>query len=67
MKLKELRRRPIVELEQLLKESREKLRQFRFDLTAGKLKNVKIIANTRKEIARILTLIKETALKNEIK
>lgn len=67
MKLKELRQRPIVELEQLLKENREKLRQFRFDLTAGKLKNVKIIANTRKEIARILTLIKETALKNEIK
>ncbi|PIS38656.1 MAG: 50S ribosomal protein L29 [Candidatus Nealsonbacteria bacterium CG08_land_8_20_14_0_20_43_11] len=67
MKLKELRQRPIVELEQLLKENREKLRQSRFDLTAGKLKNVKIIANTRKEIARILTLIKETALKNEIK
>ena len=41
--------------EKTLKEKREKIRQLRFDLNAGKLKNYKEIGKIRKEIARILT------------
>ncbi len=38
-----------------LEEKREKLRELRFDLSAGKIKNVREIRKIRKEIARILT------------
>lgn len=44
----------------LLKENREKMRVFRFDMKAGKVKNVKTISKLRKEIARILTILNST-------
>lgn len=59
MKIKELRQKPEKELQHLLQENREKLRQFRFDLASKKLKNIRQIRETRKDIARILTLTKE--------
>ena len=37
----------------------EKLRQLRFDLSAGKVKNVREIRKFKKEIAQILTLSKK--------
>jgi large subunit ribosomal protein L29 len=46
------------ELQKTLEDDREKLRQLRFDLSAGKVKNVREIRNVKKEIARILTLLK---------
>lgn len=58
MKLIELRKKSKEELQKILKDNREKLRQLRFDLSAGKVKNVKEIRNLKKEIARILTLLK---------
>jgi large subunit ribosomal protein L29 len=58
MKIAELRQRNKADLEKLMADDKEKLRQLRFDLAAGKVKNVKDIQKTRKEIARIMTLIK---------
>lgn len=58
MEIKELRQIPKEELQGRLKDDREKLRQLRFDLAAGKVKNVKEIHQTKKEIARIITLLK---------
>lgn len=58
MKISELRQKTKVELEGLLNDDREKLRQLYFDLSAGKVKNVSEIRKTKKEIAQILTLIK---------
>lgn len=58
MKIAELRQKTKQDLESLLKESREKLRQLYFDLSAGKVKNVREIRKIKKEIAQILTLIK---------
>jgi len=58
MKLAELRLKPKKELEKISEEDREKLRQLRFDLSAGKVKNVREIRRIKKEIARILTLMK---------
>ena len=55
----DLRQKSKKELEIFLKEEREKLRQLRFDLAAGKVKNVKGVRKIRKEIARILTLLKD--------
>lgn len=58
MKITELRQKTKLELQKLLQDSREKLRQLRFDLASGKIKNVRQIRELKKEIARILTLLK---------
>jgi len=59
MKIQELRQKNKSELQKLLQDNRERLRQLRFDLAAGKVKNVREIRKIKKEIARILTLLKQ--------
>lgn len=59
MKAKEIRKKTKEELEKLLAEKRKKLTQLRFDLAAGKVKNVREIRETKKDIARILTILRE--------
>ena len=59
MKIDELRRKNKGELQKVLEEDREKLRQLHFDLSAGKVKNVREVRKTKKEISRVLTLLKE--------
>mgnify|MGYP001106954231 CR=1 FL=1 len=59
MKIRELRQKSFADLQKILTNSREKLRQFRFDLASGKLKNVREIRELKKDIAQILTIIKE--------
>ena len=59
MKIGELRQKSEAELKQLLLDNKEKLRQLRFDLSSGKVKNVREIRELRKDIARILTLLKK--------
>ena len=61
MKLKELRQKPKTEMEKILRNNREKLRELRFNLAAGKIKNVREIRKVKKEIARILTILKNHA------
>jgi len=57
MKLAELRRKSKDELKKILQDNREKARQLRFDLSAGKVKNVREIRHIKKEIAQALTLL----------
>ena len=59
MKLKELKDKPLAELEKLLREQRESLRATRFSVAASQESNVRKIRNARKTIARILTLLKQ--------
>jgi len=47
------------ELLKSVSDKKESLRSLRFDLAAGKIKNVKEIKNTKKEIARIFTILKK--------
>lgn len=63
MKPQELREKPKSELEKLLQEKRERLRSLRFDLAAGKVKNVREIREIKKDIARILTILNELRIK----
>ncbi len=56
---KELRLKPEEELNQLLSESQKKLRELRFNLASGKVKNVRTIRVLKKNIARILTILNE--------
>jgi large subunit ribosomal protein L29 len=60
MKTAELRKRDGKELVKMVQELTKKLSDLRFKFSSGKLKNVKEIKNSKKEIARILTIIKET-------
>ena len=59
MKMRELLNRSDQDLQRDLQEMREKLRSFRFDLEAGKVKDVRGIRQLKKDIARILTLINQ--------
>ena len=59
MKSSELRQKSKSELQKLLQDNREKLRQLRFDLSSGKVKNVREIRMIKKDIARILTMLNE--------
>jgi len=65
MKTEELRRKSKEELKQIESEEREKLRSLRFDLAAGKKKNVKAIRNFKRDIARIKTIIREKETDNQ--
>ncbi|MBI2013780.1 MAG: 50S ribosomal protein L29 [Candidatus Colwellbacteria bacterium] len=56
--IQKLKDKNIAELQKTLKEAREELRALKFDLVAGKVKNIKLIQETKKKIARILTFIK---------
>ena len=57
MEIKELKNKNINELQKLLAEQREHLRQSRFKDAAKQLKNVREIRVIKKDIAQILTLI----------
>lgn len=59
MESKELRKKTNIELTNLLTEKRSSLSRFRFDIAGSKIKNVKEGKNLKREIAQILTLIKE--------
>ena len=56
--LQELRNKAAAELEKDLALNRERLRALKFDLAAGKVKNIKEIQTVKKTIAQILTILK---------
>lgn len=58
MKIDELQNKNSQELQQLLGELRAKLLKFNFDLVDNKLKDVSQIKKTKKDIARIMTTLK---------
>ncbi len=65
MKIKELRKKRKSELKNMLQSIQEKLRALRFNLASGKVKNIREIRMTKKDIARILTIMAELTSKKE--
>ncbi len=63
MDLQELRKKSIEELRPMIQDEQKRLGQLRFDLFAGKVKNVKEIRQTRRRIARLFTLMREISKK----
>ena len=57
METSELLKRSKPELTTALANERESLRKLKFDLIAGKVKNIRAIRESRKLIARILTVL----------
>ncbi len=64
MKISELREKTNVELDRMLAELRDKVRDMRFKVAARQLTDVRDIREARKGIARILTIRKSKADKN---
>jgi len=60
MEFKELKKKTGKELNQILSESREKLRDLRFKDANKQLKNIREIRLIRKTIAQVLTLMNLT-------
>ncbi len=53
----ELKTKSVAELQATLVELRDKLWDLKSDLKRGKVKNVRDVRNSKKNIARVLTLI----------
>lgn len=53
--------KPIAELMKELAEQKQKLVDLKFDLSAGKVKNIKEIRKIKKNIAKILTAVNVSA------
>jgi large subunit ribosomal protein L29 len=62
MKFKDLQNKTKEDLQKLLQEERNKLRDLRFKDSNKQLKNVKEIKDTRINIAQILTKLKQITL-----
>ncbi len=58
-RIKELREKNMEKLKRLLAEKRESARKLRFDIASKQVKNNREFRSTRKDIAKILTLIRE--------
>lgn len=58
--LKEYKNKSVSELEKNLFDLREQLVKFKFDLAAGKVKNIREIKTVKKSVAQILTIINES-------
>ncbi len=57
--IQELKNKSVAELYRVVTEGTERLRALRFDLAAGKVKNVAELHQTRKRIARVKTFLHE--------
>ena len=63
MKAKELKAMSNTELEAKVSELKAELFNLRFQLATGQLQNTTVIANTKRDIARCMTILREN--KNE--
>lgn len=61
--IQDLRKKDSKELTKNIQELKKRLSDIRFKFSANQVKNVKEISNTKKEIARMLTIIKESTKK----
>ena len=61
MKIKELQVKNEIELKRLLVDTQEKLRVMRFKVAQRQLKKVHEIKNVKRDVARILSVLKEKA------
>ena len=63
---KELKNKEVKDLTKMLNERKNSLRKIVLEIKTGSEKNIKKGSNIRKEIAKILTLIKEKSIIEQI-
>lgn len=59
MTIKELREKSVVDVQKLVTDSREELRELRFAIKEGKEKNVRKLRVLTKTIAKAMTVLSE--------
>ncbi len=59
MKPQEIRKKSEEDLQRLLGELKEQVRNFRFKIASKEVKNHQLLRIAKKDIARILTILKE--------
>ncbi len=59
MEFKDLEKKEEKDLREILTQHREKLRELRFKVSHGQLKNIREIRKNKKKIAQILTLLNQ--------
>ncbi|MBL7022164.1 50S ribosomal protein L29 [Patescibacteria group bacterium] len=64
MAIKDFRKNEIKDLHKMLATKREQVRDMRFSVSNKQLKNIRDIRKARKEIAQVLTVLKEKLTKN---
>ena len=64
MKAKELRAMNKTELENKVGELKAELFNLRFQLATGQLQNTTVIASTKRDIARCMTILREQELRD---
>ena len=64
MKAKELKAMNKTELESKVAELKAELFNLRFQLATGQLQNTTVIANTKRDIARCMTILRQNELKD---
>jgi len=55
----EYKNKPLAEIHSDLRNLRERLTKLKFDLAAGKVKNIREIRQIKKNIARMLTVVNQ--------
>jgi len=65
MKIDEIKNLSQDELEEKVEKLKKELMHFRFQAKTGKLEKQTVIKNTRRDIARILTVMSEKKIKGE--
>ena len=64
VKAKELKAMSNTELEAKVSELKAELFNLRFQLATGQLQNTTVIANTKRDIARCMTILRQNELKD---
>lgn len=59
MKIKEIREKSEKELQNMIRAEKEKLKKLRFSLSSKQLKNYNSIEDTKRNIAKAMTVLKE--------
>lgn len=59
MKIQEIRKKTEEDLQKLLAELKENVRDLRFKIASKEIKNHQLMRRAKKDIARILTVLKE--------
>jgi len=67
MQTKEIRQQSDKQLQNLIRENKEKLKKLRFSLSIRQLKNYSEINQTKKIVARAKTILKERILRSDNK
>ncbi len=65
MTVQELRKKTDEQLKEVLSELRETVRDMRFQLVTRQLKDVKSLKKAKKNISRVLTIMKERELNEQ--